>query len=86
MIAGAVYLLCAFTSLLCTVLLVRGFRRTRLRLLMWSAVCFTGLAVNNIVLVIDLMIVPTVDLSTWRLIPAALGLASLVFGLVWESE
>ena len=86
MIAGAVYLLCAFTSLLCTVLLVRGFRRTRLRLLMWSAVCFTGLAVNNIVLVIDLMVVPTVDLSTWRLIPAALGLASLVFGLVWESE
>ena len=86
MIAGAVYLLCAVTSLLCAVLLIRGFLRTGLQLLKWSAICFVGLAANNVILVVDLLIVPSVDLSTWRLVPAALGLAALVYGLVWESE
>ena len=84
--AEAVYLLCALTSALCAYLLVSGYRRSRSRLLMWSAFCFVGLALNNTVLVIDLLIVKDVDLSTWRLVPAVLGFAALVYGLVGEGE
>lgn len=84
--AQAVYLLCATTSLLCAVLLVRGFRRSRSRLLLWSSVCFVGLATNNALLVLDRLVVKDVDLSTWRLLPAVVGMAALVYGLVGEGS
>lgn len=84
--AEAVYFLCAATSSLCAVLLVRAFARTGTRLLLWSGLCFTGLALNNTVLVVDLIVVPDVDLSTWRLVPAVAGVALLLYGLIWESE
>ena len=84
--AQVVYLLCALTSLVCAVLLVRGYRRSHSRLLLWSAICFIGLAANNALLVVDLLVVPDVDLSTWRLLPAVAGMAALVYGLIWESE
>ena len=84
--AEAVYLLCAVTSSLCAVLLLRAYARTGTRLLLWSGLCFFGLALNNALLVVDLMIVPDTDLSTWRLVPAVLGVALLLYGLIWESE
>ena len=84
--AQAVYLLCALTSSACAALLVRGYRRSRSRLLLWSSLCFVGLAANNALLVVDRLIVKDVDLSTWRLVPAVIGVAVLVFGLVWEGE
>lgn len=84
--AEAVYLLCAATSSLCALLLLRGYARTGTRLLLWSGLCFTGLALNNTVLVVDLIIVPDIDLSTWRLVPAVLGVALLLYGLIWESK
>lgn len=84
--AEAVYLLCAVTSSLCALLLLRAYVRTGTRLLMWSGLCFLGLALNNALLVVDLIIVPDIDLSTWRLAPAVLGVALLLYGLIWESE
>jgi hypothetical protein len=84
--AETVYLLCAATSSLCAVLLLRGYWRTQTRLLFWSGLCFLGLALNNAVLVVDLIVVPDVDLSTWRTVPAVIGLSLLLYGLVWESE
>ncbi len=84
--AEAVYLLCAVTSSLCALLLLRAYVRTGTRLLMWSGLCFLGLALNNALLVVDLIIVPDADLSTWRLVPAVLGVALLLYGLIWESE
>ncbi len=84
--AEIVYLLCAATSAACAALLLRGHRRTGTALLLWSGLCFVGLALNNTMLVIDLMIVPDTDLSSWRLVPAAIGLALLLYGLVWEAE
>lgn len=86
MIAAVVYLLCAATSAACAVLLIRGYRRSRSRLLLYSAVCFVGLGLNNALLVVDRLLAPDVDLSTWRLVPAVVGLAILVAGLTWESE
>jgi hypothetical protein len=84
--AETVYLLCAATSAACAVLLLRAHHRTGTRLLLWSGLCFVGLALNNAMLVVDLILVPEVDLSTWRLVPAVAGVAVLLYGLVWESE
>ena len=81
-----VYGLCALTSIACAVLLARGYLASRARLLLWSALCFTGLALNNILLFIDLRIIPQLDLSVWRTIPAVIGIAVLIYGLVWDAE
>lgn len=85
MLANAIYVLCALTSILCTVMLVRGYRQTRVRLLFWSACCFAGLALNNILLIVDMRVLTAVDLQIWRTVPAVIGVALLVYGLVWES-
>ncbi|AKF05694.1 DUF5985 family protein [Sandaracinus amylolyticus] len=79
-----VYLLCAATSLTCAVLLVRGYRGSRSRLLLWSSICFVSLALNNILLFVDFLLGPNYDLSLWRTVIAAIGMAILVYGLIWE--
>ncbi|HEX8172927.1 MAG TPA: DUF5985 family protein [Thermoanaerobaculia bacterium] len=84
--ADLVYVLCFLTSALCAVLLLRGYRRSRARLLFWSAFCFAGLALNNLLLLIDVRLLPAVDLSTWRLVPAFVGISLLLYGLVWETR
>lgn len=83
--AESVYVLCGLTSLACAALLLRGFRASRARLLFWSALCFAGLAVNNLLLLVDLMAMPGVDLSLWRNASALAGIAVLLYGLVTES-
>jgi len=82
--AEAVYILCALTSLFCAVLLARSYRRQRTRLLMWSTACFAGLAINNILLFVDLVLVPGVDLGLIRSGVAFVAVALLVIGLTWE--
>ena len=82
-----VYVLCAAASIACTVLLWRGYRQSRARLLFWSAICFGGLAINNVLLIVDTQIFPTqIDLALVRLIPSVLGALALVYGLVWETD
>lgn len=85
--AQFVYILCALTSFLCAVFLYRGYRRNPSRLLMWSAICFVGLALNNILLYIDVIILPypEYDLSVPRSIPALAGLLCLVWGLIVDA-
>jgi hypothetical protein len=78
--------LCAVAAFACAWLLARSYAQSRVRLLLWSAICFTGLALNNVVLFVDKVVAPDVDLSAWRLVPAAAGLAALVYGLVWEAD
>ena len=85
--AAIIYSLCAITCLVAFVLLLRGWRATRLRLLFWSALCFAGLSINNVLLVLDKLVFPTqVDLSTWRLVTALIAVLLLLFGLIWEEE
>jgi hypothetical protein len=86
MFANVVYILCAATSALCAGLLFRGYRRSGARLLFWSALCFIGLALNNVMLIIDVRLVPDTDLSTWRMVPAVAGAALLLYGLIWETR
>ncbi|HEY6922127.1 MAG TPA: DUF5985 family protein [Steroidobacteraceae bacterium] len=82
--AELVYVLCAATSILCTVLLLRGYLASRTRLLFWASLCFAGLALNNILLFLDLSVLPDIDLFWWRTWAALLGMMVLLFGLIWE--
>ena len=84
--ATAVYVLCALAATACTWLLARSYAASHVRLLLWSAICFAGLALNNVILFIDKVVAQGTDLSAWRLVPAAVGLAAMVYGLVWETE
>jgi hypothetical protein len=83
--AKVVYVLCALLSLACAVFLVRGYAETRAKLLFWSSFCFVGLAVNSVMLFVDLVVFPAVDLSLVRSMAAVVGLGLLVFGLIWET-
>jgi hypothetical protein len=85
-LATIVYGLCAATSIACAVLLLRGYAASGARLLLWSGLCFTGLATNNVILLVDLSVVPAVDLSFYRTLPALAGVALLLYGLVWETR
>lgn len=82
--AELVYVLCALTSLACTVLLFRSYRQTRARLLLWSACCFLGLTVNNVLLFVDLIVVPEVQLGVLRSSVALVAIALLLYGLIKE--
>lgn len=80
------YGMCALTSILCAALLVRSYRVGRMRLLLWAALCFVGLAANNVLLLLDLQVLPDVDLSLLRDVSGFAAISVLLFGLIWESS
>jgi hypothetical protein len=84
--AEAIYLLCAATSLVAAGMLLRQYRRRRTPLLLWSCVGFVGLALNNVLVYVDLVLFTGVDLSTIRSVAAAIALLALVYGLIWEAS
>jgi Family of unknown function (DUF5985) len=85
--AAVIYSLCALTSITCLVLLWRSWRASGARLLFWSALCFAALSVNNVLLVVDRVVLPTqVDLAMWRVVWALAAVLLLIFGLVWEED
>jgi len=84
--ASLVYALCALTSVVCALLLFRAYAAHRARLLFWSGLCFLGLAINNVLLFVDLILVPTMDLSVYRDISAVSGIMLLLFGLIWHAR
>lgn len=83
---AAVYLLCLLTSAACAFLLARSYVATRARLLLWSALCFLFLALNNLVLIFDRMIMPDVSFSTLRVALSLIAVSLLLFGLIWDRE
>ncbi len=81
------FLLAALTSVGCMLLLFRGYARSGIRLLFWSAMCFIFLSVNNVLLFIDVIVLPTqVDLRVFRLSAALAGIACLLYAFIWEAE
>ena len=81
------YLLAVLTCLACTVLLFRGYARSGLRLLLWSALCFVGLAVNNLLVFIDLVVFPqSVSLLPWRHATSLVAVSVLIWGFIWEAD
>lgn len=81
-----VYVLCALTSVLCAGLLLRSYARNKSRLLLWSTLCFIGLAINNILLFVDIVLVPDLDMRWMRNGSALVAMALLTIGLIWESR
>lgn len=80
--AEAVYLLCAVTSLACAALLLRSYGSSGMKLILWTSLCFVGLAINNVILFVDLAVFPGVDLSLWRNLTALGSVAVLLYGLI----
>jgi hypothetical protein len=83
-IAEAIYLLCAATSLLAAVLLLRQYGRSRTPLLFWSSVGFVALALNNVLVYVDLVLVPSRDLAVVRTLAGTAGILSMLYGLIDE--
>ena len=81
------FLLAFVTSLACTLLLFRGYLHTKLPILMWSALCFVCLTVNNLLLFVDLVILPSdFDLRAFRHGTALIGMLFMIYGFIRESE
>ena len=78
--------LAVLTCLACTVLLFRGYARSGMRLLLWSALCFVFLSVNNLLLFFDLIVFADLDLRPFRLSAALIGLLFLLYGFIFESD
>jgi len=83
-VPSALYILTIFTTLTCSILLLRAYFKVRTRLLLWSGLCFAGLTINNLLVFGDLVLFPAVDLYTYRLASTAISISLLLFGLVWE--
>lgn len=83
--ADVVFILCGITSLVCCVLLFRAYRQSKTRLLLWSALCFLGMGVSNVLLYLDIRVFVQTDLSIVRTIPALLGVCCLIYGLIIDT-
>ncbi len=81
----AIYVLCVVTSAACAAMLGRAYAKGRTPILLWTAVGFSFFALNNLLLAADLVVFTRVDLSPWRQLTAALGLASILYGFVWRT-
>ena len=79
-----IYLLCVITSLLCAYLLAHAYRRGKTRLLIWSALCFALLAINNLVLAADVLLLPDIDLSLLQILTSLSAVCVLLYAFIWE--
>ncbi len=84
--AQTIYGLCTLTSLACAWMLLSSYRRNGVRLLFWSGLCFIGMSVNNILLVLDKLVFTQVDLLPLRLVSALVALLLLLYGLIYENR
>ena len=82
--AAAVYVLSGLTSLVCSLLLLRGYSASKARLLLWGGVCFLCLVGHNVFLFVDYIMLPDVDLAVPRELTALLGISLLLYGLIWD--
>lgn len=85
-VPALIYTLCFLTSSACAFLLARSFARTGMRLLLWSALCFLFLGLNNLAVIIDLLLVPEMDFQLIRVGLSLIGVSLLLYGLVSEAE
>lgn len=86
LIPTLVYLLCFLTSLTCAALLGRSYARTRTRMLLWSALCFSLLALANLFVVLDILVFPAMDMRLIRHFLSLAAVTVLLFGFIWDQE
>jgi len=82
--AAIIYTLCTLTSLLCAVLLLRSYFRSKYRLLYWAGICFVGITLNNMLLVADKLIFPNIDLFPFRVAVGFFALCFFMYGLIFD--
>jgi hypothetical protein len=82
------YGLCTLTALFCAVLLLRAYYHSRYKLLLWGGLCFSGLTLNNALLVADKILYPEpeVNLITWRFLAALIAMLVLLYGIIFDAE
>jgi len=85
-VEGSVYVLCTLAAAACSVLMLRGYFRSRTRLLMWCGLFFVAMALENAMLFVDFVLVPDVDLSLIRRAVPLAGVALLLYGLIWDAK
>jgi hypothetical protein len=83
-VAAFAYAIGVLTSIFCALLLIRSYLAARTPLLLWCSLCFVGLAVNNVLLFLDLFVVPDINLELWRNASALVSLLLMLIGLIWE--
>lgn len=83
---AVIYLLCSATAFICGLLLLLSYRRTSARLLLWSGLCFVGLTLANLMVLIDLLTGPDMDFYTWRNVVSLSSMGLLLYGLIWDSQ
>jgi hypothetical protein len=83
---GLVYLLCFLTSAACAGLLVRHYGKSRSPILLWSAACFVFLALGNLFVVLDMLVLPDIDLRPARVWMTFIAVCVLLFGFIWEVD
>lgn len=82
-----VFILCAITSMSCAALLIRAYLNNKMRLLLWCSLCFVGLAINNLLLFIDLVVFPNVEFPGIQILRGSIvlvGCTAMVCGLIWD--
>lgn len=84
--AAIIYLLCALTAAGCSALLFKGYRTSHAPLLFWSALCFAGLTVSNLIVVLDNVFLPMSDFASWRVGIGVASIGVLLYGLITESR
>ena len=84
--ASFIYGLCALTAALCAWLLLRAYKGSRYQLLFWSGLFFAVVTINNLLLVVDKLVFPMMDLSVLRYTVALAAHGLLLFGLISESK
>jgi hypothetical protein len=82
----SVFLLCILSSATCAALLFRQYSRTRLRLLLWSAICFVALTANNLFVLFDIVVLPDVELLPFRQLSSLTAVSVLLYAFIWETE
>lgn len=86
-IGSLVYVLCLAASAVCAWLLIRGYLRSRTRILLWSAICFVLLALNNLLAVVDIVLIPEgIDLRFERIASSFAAVLVLLYGFIWETD
>lgn len=83
---GILFILTSITTLLCAILLLRGYANVRKKLLLWSGLCFIALTIANLLVFADLVLFPALDLYTYRLGADLIAMSLLLYGLIWESQ
>ena len=86
MLGPFIFGLCALTAAVCAFMLLQAYGRSGYRLLLWSGLCFVGLTVNNMLLVLDKVVFVDTDLAAWRTSAALIAMLILLYGLIWDTE